>query len=123
MISVLKLKNEQEAGTSSRSDHHQQLVEKKTLLAELVKEHAAVAMVHLRMSTIQLETPNKEFFNLEKAVKTSRQIHSLHSSDGVLTCQSDMKHSMQDFDSNLFSPRTVDKTITNEVIELLQSLS
>ena len=86
---------------------------KKTLLAELVKERVAGAMVHLRMSRIQLETPNKEFFNLEKAVKTSRQIHSLHSSDGVLTCQSDIKHSMQDFYSNLFTPRTVDKTMIN----------
>ena len=83
----------------------------------------AGAMVHLRMSRIQLETPNKEFFNLEKAVKTSRQIHSLHSPHGVLTCQSDIKHSIQVFYSNLFTPRTVDKTMINEVIELLPSLS
>ena len=76
----------------------QQLSEKRTLLAEMVKERAAGAFVRLRNEKIQLDTPNKGFFNLEKMVKTSQQIHDLRSSGGdLLTSQSDIKHELQDY--------------------------
>ena len=125
LISVLKseiLDHEQKAGTSAKND--QQLTEKKTLLAELVKERAAGALVHLRMSKIRLDIPNKDFFNLEKATKTSQQIHSLRSPEGVLlTRQSDIKNSLQNFYSKLFSRRMIDKTVANGMIDFLPSLS
>ena len=76
----------------------QQLSEKRTLLAEMVKEWAAGAFVRLRNEKIQLDTLNKGFFNLEKMVKTSQQNHALRSSGGdLLTSQSDIKHELQDF--------------------------
>ena len=125
VISALKndiLICEQKAGLSSVNV--QQLSEKRTLLAEMVKERAAGAFVRLRNEKIQLDTPNKGFFNLEKMVKTSQQIHALRSSGGdLLTSQSDIKHELQDYFSKLFAKRAVNKENRNAMLEQLPSLS
>jgi len=101
------------------------LYEKKALLNELLAEREKGALLRMRMVHLQqLMTPSRLFFKLETSSKNHKQILSLRSADGrILTDPSDIKLTVKNFFSHLYSSKPTSLGHTHSFTDPLPTLT